>query len=130
MALAFNTQVSPTRLPNGLLQGATHLTGAADVIPLRCGYVYLDGTTIDATTLAQPTAGSSDSQPNGLDSIEITIIDTGGHAHTVTTTSTPILGIVPSHHLATFNGTAGSWVKLVGAGGLWYPIGSSGVTIS
>lgn len=130
MAPTFNTQVLPTVLPNGLIQARTTLTKSTDVIPLKAGYVFIASTGVDATTLAQPIAGSTDAQPEGQDGLEITIVDTAGHAHTVTTESTPILGIVPSHHLITFNGTAGSWVTLVAFNGFWYPLGNSGVTIS
>jgi hypothetical protein len=125
-----NSQVNPTRFTNGIIPSVVHLIGATDVIPVRHGFVFLDGSVVDATTLVQPTAGITDAQPNGQDGVEIIIIDTGGHAHTVTTSSTPVLGIVPSHHLITFGGTAGSWVRLVAGGGLWYPLSSSGVTIS
>jgi hypothetical protein len=128
--MAFNAQQIPTRLPNGLIQAVTTLTGSADVIPLKAGSVFLAGTVVDAATLAQPIAGSTDAQPNGQDGLVIVIIDTGGHAHTITTIATPIFGIVPSHHLLTFNGTAGSYVMLEAYNGLWYVIGSSGVTAS
>ena len=88
--VSFQKNVSPTRLPAGLIQAAQILTGSTDAIKLFAGYVFIASTGVDATTLAQPIAGSADSQPNGLDSLDITIMDVGGHAHTVTTISTPI----------------------------------------
>jgi len=130
MTIAFNSQVAPTRLPNGLIESVQGLTGSTDAIALKDGYVFVNSTGVDAMTLAQPIAGVADSQPNGQDGLTIVVVDTGGHAHTITTESTPILGIVPSHHLITFNGTAGSYVELVAYNGLWYPLSNSGVTIS
>jgi len=129
-APVFNSQVAPTRLPNGLIEAVQNLSGATDAIALKDGYVFVNSTGVDAMTLAQPIAGVADSQPTGQDGLTIVIIDTGGHAHTITTISTPILGVVPSHHLITFGGTAGSFVELVAYNGLWYPLSSTGVTIS
>jgi hypothetical protein len=119
-----------TRFPGGTSDAVQVLTGATDAVKLYAGTVLLTRNGVDAATLALPIAGTADGQPSGQDGMEITFIDTGGHAHTVTTPSTPVLGIVPSHHIATFNGTAGSYCRLLAYNGLWYPVGSSGVTFS
>lgn len=122
--------VSITRFPGGIAQHIAALKGTADVVPLYAGTVFFTGSSADASTIALPTAGTADGQPNGQDGMMILFIDTTGHAHTVTAPSTPILGIVPSHHIATFNGTVGSWFALMAYNGYWYPVGASGVTFS
>jgi hypothetical protein len=100
------------------------LIGTADPLPFP-GNISLDGTGVDATTLATPVAGQ---QPAGDDGKTIVVVDTGGHAHTITTAANIIS---PSHHVLTFGGTAGSNVMLMARNGLWYVIGTSlGVTAS
>jgi hypothetical protein len=101
-----------------------HLTGSADVIPIQSQVVSIDTAGVDATTLGTPLAGAPGT---GNDGTVITIVDSGGHAHTVTMTANKL---VPSHHVLTFGGTAGSYVTLEAINGLWYIIGSSGVTAS
>jgi hypothetical protein len=101
----------------------TTLSGSTDAIVFP-GANYITTAGIDATTLATPTAGGPGV---GNDGDLVTIVDTGGHAHTVTTASNKI---VPAHHLITFGGTAGSFVTLQAFGGLWYPLANVGVTIS
>ena len=98
----------------------TALTGSADVLPFP-GNIALNYNGVDATTLATPTAGIDDGKT-------IVIIDTGGHAHTITTASNKIS---PSHSVATFGGTAGSIVEFMAYNGVWYPVGTSlGVTFA
>ena len=108
-----------------LCQGAfTSLTGSADPLPFP-GNVALDGTGVDNLTLATPLAGN---QPAGDDGKSVFVLDTGGHAHTITTASNKI---APSKHIATFGGTAGSNIELQARNGIWYPVGSAlGVTFS
>lgn len=113
------------------------LTGTTDVItggggllgsgatPPICGTSFIETAGVDACTLAQPVAGAPSA--GGNDGLEITIVDNGGHAHTVTTAAA---GITPGHHLATFNGTQGSFVTFVARNGKWIPVQLSGVTIS
>jgi hypothetical protein len=112
-------------LQDTLCQGAfTSLTGSADPLPFP-GNVSLDGTGVDALTLATPIAGN---QPAGDDGKSVFVVDTGGHAHTITTAANIIS---PSHHVATFGGTAGSNIELQARNGVWYPVGTSlGVTFS
>jgi hypothetical protein len=90
-----------------------------------CGTSFIETAGVDATTLAAPVAGAPSS--GGNDGLEITIIDNGGHAHTVTA---PANAITPAHHLATFNGTQGSFVTFVARNGKWLVGASAGVTIS
>jgi hypothetical protein len=100
------------------------LTGSADPLPFP-GNFSLDGTGVDALTLATPKAGQ---QPAGDDGKSVFVLDTGGHAHTITTAANKIS---PSHSVATFGGTAGSNVELRANNGIWYPVGTAlGVTFS
>lgn len=106
-------------------QGAfTSLTGSADPLPFP-GNISLDGSGIDGLTLATPLAGN---QPAGDDGKTVFVIDTGGHAHTITTASNKI---APSKHIATFGGTVGSNIELQARNGIWYVVGTSlGVSLS
>ena len=101
---------------------AVPAVGAA--VPIA-GTSFIESSGVDACTLATPVAG--DPAQGGNDGLEITIVDIGGHAHTVTTAAGVI---VPAHHLATFNGTAGSFVTFIARNGKWIPLAVSGVTIS
>lgn len=97
----------------------TTLTGSTDALAFpSVNYITTAG--VDATTLATPTAGTDDGKM-------VRVVDAGGHAHTITTAANKI---VPSHHLITFGGTAGSFVDLQSFNGLWYVLASSGVTPS
>lgn len=104
-------------------EGVTNLSGSTDALPLD-GSVYISSSGVDATTLATPTAGAPGT---GDDGKILKVTDVGGHAHTITTASNKV---VPSHHILTFDGTAGSFVILQAFNGLWYIKGSSGVTPS
>lgn len=101
----------------------TNLTGSTDALPLE-GECYISTAGVDATTLATPTAGGPGT---GDDGKCLRVTDVGGHAHTITTASNKV---VPSHHLLTFNGTAGSFVELQAFNGLWYVKAINGVTPS
>jgi len=101
----------------------TTLSGSTDAIVFP-GANYITTAGVDATTLATPVAGGPGV---GDDGKLVTIVDAGGHAHTVTASANKI---VPSHHLITFGGTAGSFVTLQAFGGLWYPLANLGVTIT
>jgi hypothetical protein len=97
--------------------------GAADALAAP-GFAAFNGSVVDASTLFTPVAGS---QPTGDDGKKIKIIDLTGHAHTITTAAN---AIVNSKHIATFNGTIGSYVSLQAINGLWAVLESTGVTIS
>ena len=99
---------------------------ASGAITITQGTVAITAGSAAALTLAVPVSGLPSA--GGNDGQELNIIDTGGHAHTVTT---PSNGISPSHHVATFGGTAGSNLALVAIGGVWYPLNTSlGITFS
>jgi hypothetical protein len=106
------------------VQLPTPLTGSADVLTAP-GLFIVNSSGVDAMTLAQPTAG--DQQSGGDDGKTLTVIDNGGHAHTITCATN---GIINSHHLVTFNGTIGSFVTLQAYNAVWYPLANSGVTVS
>ena len=102
--------------PQDLVQTAS---GATDALVFP-GSTFITTAGVDATSLATPTAGTDDGK-------KVTVVDAGGHAHTITTSANKI---VPSHSTVTFNGTAGSFVILEAFNGLWFPLAQSGVTIS
>jgi hypothetical protein len=95
------------------------LTGSTDALAFNTDN-FITTAGVDGTTLATPTAGTDDGK-------KVTVTDVGGHAHTITCSSNKI---VPSHHLVTFNGTAGSYVELEAYQGLWYVRGNNGVNIT
>lgn len=97
---------------------------AGAAVPI-CGTSFIETAGVDACTLAAPVAG--DPAQGGNDGLEITIIDNSGHAHTVTT---PANAITPAHHLATFNGTQGSFITFIARNGKWLVLASNGVTVS
>jgi hypothetical protein len=112
-------------IQDSLAQGqATVLTGTVDAVPFP-GIIKLNGGSADAATLAAPIAGP---QPVGDDGKTVTIVDTSGKAHTVTT---PTNKIINSKRILTWNGTIGSNITLAAIGGVWVPIGTpNGVTIT
>jgi hypothetical protein len=99
------------------------LIGAADAIPFP-SLVILNGSGVDAATLASPVVGP---QPVGDDGKTITIVDAGGHAHTVTTAANKING---GKHIGTFNGTQGSSVEFQAWNGIWYATLLNGVALT
>ena len=99
-------------------------SSATSSVPI-CGTSFIETAGVDACTLATPVAGAPSS--GGNDGLSITIFDNSAHAHTVTTAANVI---VPSHHVATFNGTQGSFVTLVARNGKWLVEASSGVVMS
>ena len=100
------------------------LTGSADVLPLN-GNAYVNSTGVDEMTLAQPIAGPP--AAGGQDGQTLLVYDQGGHAHTVTTAAN---GIDGNKHIATFGGTAQSYIRFRAFNGVWTVVGSSGVTLS
>lgn len=93
----------------------------AGAIGINRGTVILAAAGALAMTLADPTAGADDGK-------ELKIIDSTGHAHTVTT---PANGINGSDHVATFGGTKGQVLTLVAYnGGWWANPSASGITLS
>ncbi len=122
-AISSTTTVQGAALNGPQQELATAKAGSTDALPLF-GTIYITTAGVNATTLATPTAGAPGT---GDDGKLLTVTDTGGHAHTITTASNKV---APSHHLLTFDGTVGSFVTLQAFGGLWYVKASGGVTPS
>ena len=99
------------------------LSGSTDALPFP-GNTLVTTAGVDAMTLATPIAGN---QPLGDDGKIVRVIDNNGQAHTITTAANKIIN---SKHVATFNGTIGSFIELIAMSGVWVPLASSGVTIS
>ena len=95
------------------------LSGTTDALTFPSD-TWIDTTSVDATTLGTPVPTTDDGK-------RIQVVDVTGHAHTITTAANKI---VPSHSIATFNGVGGSFIVLEANQGLWYIVGSSGVTVS
>ena len=103
----------------------TQAAAANGAISIKEGTVFLTKAGVAAMTLAVPTAGAQSA--GGDDGRELTVIDTTGNAHTVTT---PSNGINGNKHIATFGGTTGQFGTLIAYNGVWYLAASSGVTLS
>jgi hypothetical protein len=78
-----------------------------------------------ALTLAAPTE----------DGIELTLVDEGGHAHTLVATgagSPPTAGLNggTTNNKLTWNGTAGSGAVIYSRNGFWWTISLNGVAVS
>lgn len=129
-----------TRYPYGVIPGHRDLSGTADAISnapgnpnyLVSGNWFIISTGVDNITLIAPNSGvqaATGTFPaqQGQDDFDLTFFDVGGHAHTITT---PASAIAPAHHVLTFNGTVGSFVRIVARAGIWYIAGSTGVTAS
>jgi hypothetical protein len=92
-----------------------HSATGAGVISITHGKVVITAAGVAALTLAAPVAGSPAN--GGNDGQELKIIDTSGHAHTITTPASGINGV---HHIATSGGSAGDAVTLTAYNGAWY----------
>lgn len=100
------------------------VSGSADALPKE-GTINVAATGVDAMTLATPVAGAIAN--GGDDGRLLRVIDTGGHAHTITTAASVING---ARHIATFGGTAYSFLELIALNGVWVELASSGITLS
>jgi hypothetical protein len=98
-------------------------SGSADTLTFP-GSVFITTAGVDATTLATPVAGGPGV---GDDGKRLLVIDTSGHAHTITTAANKI---VPSHSLVTFGGGVGASIQFEAFNGVWYPLFATGVSIS
>lgn len=106
------------------------LTGTADVIMPTYAQAYLvNKAGVDAMTLAAPIAGSiiNGVVVGGDDGKRIRIFSNTANAHTITT---PANKIANGHHLITFGGAVGDYIELEAIQGVWFPLGSSGATIT
>ncbi len=122
-ALSATTTVQGAAINGPQQELASAKAGSTDALPLF-GTVYVTTAGVNGMTLATPTAGAPGT---GDDGKLLTVTDTGGHAHTITTASNKG---APAHHVLTFDGTVGSFVTLQAFGGLWYVHASSGITPS
>jgi hypothetical protein len=90
------------------------LAGATGVIT-SFGLVLVTYGGVCQITLGQPVAGLPSA--GGQDGARLTVVDTGGHAHTITTA---VDGIATSKSVFTFGGTANYAVKLRAYNAIWY----------
>lgn len=97
--------------------------GNPPAVPIS-GISFINSSGVDACTLAAPVAG--DPSQGGNDGLTISIVDLGGHAHTITTPANKING---NKHVATFPGTVGAQIQFRAWNGVWYTDGG-GTTLS
>lgn len=105
-------------------QPANTLSAAGAISPLaQSNYFAITATGAIALTLAAPVA----------DGQRVTVQDTTGHAHTITTPANDING---ASHVVTFQSgsplasAVAAFVELIAYNGSWWVLASSGVTIS
>lgn len=104
------------------------ISAASGAITPGVEEVFLTRAGVSALTLRLPVAGTVGLNAAGEDGFtSLTITDTTGNAHTVTT---PALGLNGTNHIATFNGTKGSTITLIPFNGSWWVKCSTGVTLS
>lgn len=87
--------------------------------------IFLTYAGITTITLANPIAGTPIS--GGQDGATLTITDTKGYAHTITTGANGING---AKHIATFSAALGSSFTLKAYNGSWWMQTGTGVTLS
>lgn len=121
MRLQFEVLTGTTDVIQGGGGSLSALISAGGAVPIT-GKSLIKTAGVDACTLANPVAGNP--AAGGNDGLEITIIDLGGHAHTVTTGANKING---NKHIATFPGTLGTQIKLIAYNGVWYTDGGGTV---
>jgi hypothetical protein len=102
---------------------------AADGAIIGAGLVLVTKGSAAALTLTQPVAGLPSA--GGQDGMRLSVVDTTGYHHTVTTAAS---GIVGGYHIATSGGAAGSGgnktLALRAYNGTWYVEKLDGWTIS
>lgn len=99
--------------------------GTVDPISVKEGVAVITSVGVNATTLALPVAGLPSV---GGDDGRILIVKCGSaHAHTVTT---PANGINGADDTITFTASVLNYITLVACGGVWYTLGSVGVTLT
>jgi hypothetical protein len=79
------------------------------------GVVLVTYAGVCGITLGKPVAGLPSA--GGQDGARLTVVDTGGHAHTITTAAS---GIATSKNVFTFGGTANYAVRFRAYNALWY----------
>lgn len=104
------------------------ISAASGAITPGAEEVFLTRAGVSALTLANPIAGAVGITSTGQDGFaSLTVTDTTGNAHTITTGANGING---SLHVATFNGTKGSTITFIPYSGSWWVKCSSGVALS
>jgi hypothetical protein len=94
---------------------------ASGAIGIKSGIVVITKLTAAVMTLALPVAGADDGK-------SLTVIDSTGAAHTVTT---PANGLNGNKLTATFNGTLGIQVTFRAYNGLWWVLpGGVGIALT
>jgi hypothetical protein len=135
MTISFNEAHGfPSFLPFGIKLGEFQLSGSTDAIPLDQGFAaVVTATGVDAMTLATPVSGGPFSTPGnvlstpGQNQLQLLVLSTTAHAHTITVAANKFNGTT---HVATFSGTLPNWLWLYAFAGVWYTLGSAGVTLS
>lgn len=107
-----------------VVQDQTTVYSASGAIT-NFGFAPITKAGVAALTLTQPKAGAPSA--GGEDGATLTLVDTGGHAHTVTTGTNGFNG---AHSVATFGGTVGQFGTLKAYNGTWYVTASAGFTLS
>lgn len=130
----FSAYGQPTNFLYNIRRGAVVLSGSTDAIPLNGGYeIIVTSTGVDAMTLVTPVSGGPLGTPGsvtelpGNNQLELLILSTTPHAHTVTVATNKFNG---STHIATFSGTLPNFLQIIAYNGVWYTLGSAGVTLS
>jgi hypothetical protein len=111
---------SPDATNNYDIAGADAYAAATGAIAIKKGTVVVTYAGAAALTLAVPTAGIDDGKT-------LVILDTTGHAHTITTSSN---GFNNAHSVLTMSGTAGNTCSLRAWNGQWWVATSSNGTLS
>lgn len=104
--------------------GVTVLS-ASGAVAVTQGFCPITKAGVAVLTLALPVAGLPSA--GGNDGQRLRFLDTGGHAHTITT---PSNGINGNKLTATFGGTAAQFLDLTAYNGVWYEGANSGITLS
>lgn len=106
-------------------------TTPAVAITNPCGSVIISSSGVAVLTLALPIAGAP--AAGGMDGCKLTILDSSGHAHTVTTPTNGLAyqnALVGNDHIATFGGTAANALVLIAFGGVWIVQAAGACTFS
>lgn len=124
-----------TRFPYGVTKNPVVAPGATDALPVADAVVMVTRAGVNAMTLATPIAGvypSGNTLIQGLgdpqdDGKILLVVTTTAQAHTITTAANKING---NKAIATFAAAVGNWIRLIAFNGVWYVIGSAGITLT
>jgi|SRR5882724_327726 len=124
-----------TRLPYGYSKNPVVASGATDALPVADADVFVTRAGVDAMTLGTPKAGVypagtavmqalGDPQDDGK---RLRVVSTTAQAHTITTAANKING---NKAVATFAAAIGNWIEFEAFNGIWYVVGSLGITLT